>query len=78
MLALRKWVLQVFILCFITTLNILPTLAQDAEIAGRAVTKQDWINFMPVFIGSIIIVLAVDAFFILPIFRKNNEKKEEL
>ena len=69
-----------FIRTILTVLLILafalPVLAQD-EVIGRAVTKEDWIGFMPVFIGSIIVVLVVDAFFIVPIFRKNNRKHEE-
>lgn len=53
-------------------LAVMPALAQDAP-AGQVVTKQDWLDFMPIVIGSIIIVLVVDAFFIMPIFRKNNQ-----
>lgn len=59
----------------ILSLNYLPSLAQETESTGRAVTQQDWINFMPVFIASIIIVLVVDAFFIVPIFRKRQNKQ---
>lgn len=73
---LRRWILQLFITCTFVMLNILPTLAQDVEETGRVVTKQDWISFMPVFIGAIIVVIIVDAFFIIPIFRKNNEKED--
>ena len=55
---------------------VMPVLAQDESI-GRTVTQEDWLSFMPVVIGSIIVVLVVDAFFIMPIFRKSNGKHEE-
>ncbi|MGB7342564.1 MAG: hypothetical protein WBC91_26950 [Phototrophicaceae bacterium] len=52
--------------------------AQDSEVVGRAVTRQDWVNFMPVFVGAILVVIIVDAFFLVPIFRKNdNPQKDE-
>lgn len=57
---------------WIFLLAVMPALAQDAP-AGQVVTKQDWLDFMPIVIGSIIVVLVVDAFFIMPIFRKNNQ-----
>ena len=47
--------------------------AQDSEVVGRAVTRQDWVNFMPVFVGAILVVIIVDAFFLVPIFRKNDK-----
>ena len=52
--------------------------AQDSEVVGRSVTRQDWVNFMPVFVGAILVVIIVDAFFLVPIFRKNdNPQKDE-
>ena len=56
-------------------LAVMPALAQD-ETTGRVVTQDDWISFMPIVIGSVIVVLIVDAFFIMPIFRKDDQKSE--
>lgn len=73
---LRKHLIPIGLVVLVTLLNILPSLAQEAEAGGRAVTREDWISFMPVFVGSIIIVLIVDAFFIIPIFRKKDDDKD--
>ncbi|GAB5494504.1 MAG: hypothetical protein Phog2KO_47190 [Phototrophicaceae bacterium] len=73
---LQQRIILIALLFSVTLLNIIPTLAQEAETSGRAVTQQDWLNFMPVLIGAIIIVLVVDAVFIIPIFRKKDDEKD--
>ena len=50
--------------------------AQEGEALGREVTKDDWMGFMPIIIGSIVLVIVIDAVFILPILR-NRQNDEE-
>jgi hypothetical protein len=47
------------------------------EALGREVTKDDWIGFMPIIIGSILLVIVVDAIFILPILRNRQNDVNE-
>lgn len=62
----------------ILSMSLMPTLAQTDEALGRDVTQDDWLTYMPILIGSIILVLIIDAVFIIPIFRKSdNAKKDE-
>jgi len=68
---------QGIIACWVLCVSSLSLLAQQDDTVGREVTRQDWLNYMPVFVGAIIIVIIVDAFFIVPIFRKSANDKHE-
>lgn len=72
---MRTSLVRLFFTAQMLLLAVLPALAQD-EVAGRTVTQQDWMGFMPIVIGSIIVVIVVDTVFILPIFRKKDDVNE--
>lgn len=69
---MRVTFIRLSFVAWILLLTMIPVLAQD-DLAGEVVTQQDWLDFMPVVIGAIVVVLIVDAFFIMPIFRKNDQ-----
>ena len=57
---------------FFLLLTTAYTFAQESEVAGRQVTQDDWMTFMPAVIGVIVFVVVVDVIFILPAFRKSE------
>jgi hypothetical protein len=61
------WVIAVLLMIAV------PTMAQDA-VQGRTVTVEDWQARIPLLVVIIILVLIVDAFFLLPIFRKKSQQ----
>ena len=65
---------RIILTSFIVLISIVPIFADELEPAGRVLTRQDWIDFMPVLIASIAIMLIVNACFIAPIFRKNKNE----
>ena len=69
--------MRIILTSFIVSISLVPIFADEIEPAGRALTRQDWIDFLPVLIASIVIMLVVNAYFIAPIFRKNKNGMEE-
>jgi hypothetical protein len=70
----KKRFFAVLMLMFLLALS---GLAQgEAAEMGRAVTRADWIDRIPVVIGAIVLVLLVDAFFIVPIVRSDEGKEK--
>ncbi len=62
---------RVFVFIFFL-FSAMPSFAQEDAI-GRAVTQDDWSARIPAVIVSILIVLAVNAIFIVPIFRNQHD-----
>ena len=60
-------------LLFMSLLWTASVFAAD-EVVGRAATQEDWSARIPIVLISIVIVLVVDGYFILPILRDRGEK----